>query len=204
MQNEVVITLNNISKQIGSKVIFSGLNFGIHAQDKIGVVGVNGCGKTTLLRLLTGLTAPSTGEIILRKGIKIGYLMQDIPLDEEQRLLEYIMPEQAVAAENDEEHRYKAILSTLGIDDYEKPLRLLSGGQRRKADLAKVLVQEPDVLILDEPTASMDAAAEAARFLCSVDHSPSRSARDCLALYLAWSDATHTNLRSTPPRLPWC
>ncbi|NMD13256.1 MAG: ABC-F family ATP-binding cassette domain-containing protein [Candidatus Cloacimonetes bacterium] len=156
MQNEVVITLNNISKQIGSKVIFSGLNFGIHAQDKIGVVGVNGCGKTTLLRLLTGLTAPSTGEIILRKGIKIGYLMQDIPLDEEQRLLEYIMPEQAVAAENDEEHRYKAILSTLGIDDYEKPLRLLSGGQRRKADLAKVLVQEPDVLILDEPTNHLD------------------------------------------------
>ena len=156
MQNEVVITLNNISKQIGSKVIFSGLNFGIHAQDKIGVVGVNGCGKTTLLRLLTGLTAPSTGEIILRKGIKVGYLMQDIPLDEEQRLLEYIMPEQAVAAENDEEHRYKAILSTLGIDEYEKPLRLLSGGQRRKADLARVLVQEPDVLILDEPTNHLD------------------------------------------------
>ncbi|HQL13675.1 MAG TPA: ABC-F family ATP-binding cassette domain-containing protein, partial [Candidatus Cloacimonadota bacterium] len=156
MQNEVVITLNNISKQIGSKVIFSGLNFGIHAQDKIGVVGVNGCGKTTLLRLLTGLTDPSTGEIILRKGIKVGYLMQDIPLDEEQRLLEYIMPEQAVAAENDEEHRYKAILSTLGIDEYEKPLRLLSGGQRRKADLARVLVQEPDVLILDEPTNHLD------------------------------------------------
>ncbi|HQH50320.1 MAG TPA: ABC-F family ATP-binding cassette domain-containing protein, partial [Candidatus Cloacimonadota bacterium] len=156
MQNEVVITLNNISKQIGSKVIFSGLNFGIHAQDKIGVVGVNGCGKTTLLRLLTGLTNPSTGEIILRKGIKIGYLMQDIPLDEEQRLLEYIMPEQAVAAENEEEHRYKAILSMLGIDEYEKPLRLLSGGQRRKADLARVLVQEPDVLILDEPTNHLD------------------------------------------------
>ena len=156
MQNEVVITLNNISKQIGSNVIFSGLNFGIHAQDKIGVVGVNGCGKTTLLRLLTGLTDPSTGEIILRKGIKVGYLMQDIPLDEEQRLLEYIMPEQAVAAENDEEHRYKAILSTLGIDEYEKPLRLLSGGQRRKADLARVLVQEPDVLILDEPTNHLD------------------------------------------------
>lgn len=156
MQNEVVITLNNISKQIGSKVIFTGLNFGIHAQDKIGVVGVNGCGKTTLLRLLTGLTDPSTGEIILRKGIKVGYLMQDIPLDEEQRLLEYIMPEQAVAAENDEEHRYKAILSTLGIDEYEKPLRLLSGGQRRKADLARVLVQEPDVLILDEPTNHLD------------------------------------------------
>ncbi|MDI9528826.1 MAG: ATP-binding cassette domain-containing protein, partial [Candidatus Cloacimonadota bacterium] len=156
MQNEVVITLNNISKQIGSKVIFSGLNFGIHAQDKIGVVGVNGCGKTTLLRLLTGLTAPSTGEIILRKGIKVGYLMQDITLDEEQRLLEYIMPTQAVAAENDEEHRYKAILSTLGIDEYEKPLRLLSGGQRRKADLARVLVQEPDVLILDEPTNHLD------------------------------------------------
>lgn len=82
--------------------------------------------------------------------------MQDIPLDEEQRLLEYIMPEQAVAAENDEEHRYKAILSTLGIDEYEKPLRLLSGGQRRKADLARVLVQEPDVLILDEPTNHLD------------------------------------------------
>lgn len=156
MQNEVVITLNDVSKQIGDKVIFSGLNFGIHALDKIGVVGVNGCGKTTLLRLLTSQTSPSTGEIVIRNETKIGFLMQDIPLEPDQKVLDYIMPVGVHSLESTDEFRYKAMLSTLGLNDFDKPMDLLSGGQRRKADLAKVLVLDPDVLILDEPTNHLD------------------------------------------------
>jgi len=156
MPSEVVLTLENLSKQIGAKLIFSGLDLGIHSGDKIGVVGINGCGKTTLLRLLTGQSEPSTGIITPRKDLQIGYLAQDAPDVPDQSVLEYILPDGPLPPESDEEHLYKAILTVLGIAEFAKPLSLLSGGQRRKADLARVLVSEPDLLVLDEPTNHLD------------------------------------------------
>ena len=156
MADEVIITLENISKQIGDKIILQNLSFGIHQLDKIGVVGINGSGKTTLLKLLTGQIEPSTGIITFRKGLKVGYLMQDIPLDPDINVLNYVIPEIPDASELNEDHKYKAVLNVLGITEYDKALSLLSGGQRRKTDLAKVLVQDPDVLILDEPTNHLD------------------------------------------------
>ncbi len=156
MPAEVLITLENLSQQIGNKVIFSGLNLGIHAGDKIGVVGVNGCGKTTLLRLLSAQIEPTEGAITLKRGLKVAYLAQDAPREPEQGVLKYVLPPEPLPEESDEEHRYKAILTILGLAEFDKPLQLLSGGQRRKADLAKVLVQTPDVLVLDEPTNHLD------------------------------------------------
>lgn len=86
------------------------------------------------------------------------------------------------------------------------PAAVAALGTATHSELTNVigLLEPLELTVSDDIATAVDAAAEAARFLCSVDHSPSRSARDCLALYLAWSDATHTNLRSTPPRLPWC
>ncbi len=156
MPTEVLITIEDLSKQIGSKVIFSDFSLGIHSGDRIGVVGINGCGKTTLLRVLTGQTSPTSGTITLRRDIKIAYLTQDVPFEGEQTVLEYIMTDAPLSPESDDEHRYKSILTVLGITDFDKPLYLLSGGQRRKADLAKVLVLDPDVLMLDEPTNHLD------------------------------------------------
>jgi ATP-binding cassette subfamily F protein uup len=156
MPSEVVITLESLSKQIGVKTIFSELDLGIHASDKIGIVGVNGCGKTTLLKILARELDPSTGTIVIRNGLKLGYLAQDAPLAPEQGVLDYILPPQAFSPDSDEEHRYKAILTILGLTEFDKSLSLLSGGQRRKADLARVLVNEPDILILDEPTNHLD------------------------------------------------
>jgi ATP-binding cassette subfamily F protein uup len=154
--SEVVITLANLAKQIGSKVIFSGLDLGIHSGDKIGLVGVNGCGKSTLLKVLASVIEPSEGSLVIRGGLKLGYLPQEAPQTADMSVLDYIQPPVPFAAESDEEHHYKAMLTVLGLTDFAKPLALLSGGQRRKADLARVLVAEPDLLLLDEPTNHLD------------------------------------------------
>ncbi|MCB5224214.1 MAG: ABC-F family ATP-binding cassette domain-containing protein [Candidatus Cloacimonadaceae bacterium] len=156
MASDVAITIENLAKQIGSKVIFSSLDLGIHLGDKIGVVGINGCGKSTLLKVLAEVIEPSSGAVVVRGGQKIAYLAQEAILTDDVSVLDYIQPPQALKPESDEEYRYKAILTVLGITDFEKPLSLLSGGQRRKADLARVLVSEPDILVLDEPTNHLD------------------------------------------------
>ena len=155
MASDVVITLDNLAKQIGSKVIFSGLDLGIHSGDKIGLVGVNGCGKSTLLKVLASQIEPTEGSIVIRGGLKLGYLPQETPQADDTAVLDYIQPP-SFAPESDGEHRYKAMLTVLGLTEFDKPLGLLSGGQRRKADLARVLVGEPDILILDEPTNHLD------------------------------------------------
>ena len=151
-----MITLENISKNIGDKTILSDLSFGIHALDKIGIVGINGSGKTTLLKLLTSQTEPTSGIITLRKGITYACLMQDVPFDPTLTVLEYVTPDKISQHDEYDEHKIKAVLTTLGVTEFDKPLRLLSGGQRRKTDLAKVLVQDPDIIILDEPTNHLD------------------------------------------------
>ncbi len=156
MASDVAITIENLAKQIGSKVIFSSLDLGIHLGDKIGVVGINGCGKSTLLKILAEVIEPSSGAVVVRGGQKIAYLAQEAILTDDMSVLDYIQPPQALKPESDEEYRYKAMLTVLGITDFEKPLSLLSGGQRRKADLARVLVSEPDILVLDEPTNHLD------------------------------------------------
>lgn len=156
MASDVAITIENLAKQIGSKVIFSSLDLGIHLGDKIGVVGINGCGKSTLLKILAEEIEPSSGTFVLRGGQKIGYLAQEAEATPMLSVLEYIQPPQPLQPESDEEYRYKAMLTVLGITDFEKPLSLLSGGERRKADLARVLVRDPDILILDEPTNHLD------------------------------------------------
>lgn len=153
MPTEVLATLDQISFQIGDKTILSEVSLGIHAQDKIGIVGINGSGKTTLLRLLSAQISPSTGSITLRKNIKLGYLMQDAEIDQQQSSLAFML---AHKPDELEEHHCKAMLSTLGLSEYDKKIAYLSGGQRRKLDLARVLVQSPDLLILDEPTNHLD------------------------------------------------
>ncbi len=155
MTTDVVITLAGLSKRIGDKVIFTGLDLGIHAGDKIGLVGVNGCGKSTLLKVLASVIEPSTGSLVIRSGLKLEYLPQEAPETADMGVLDYIQPP-PLEPESDEEHRYKAMLTVLGLTDFSKPLGLLSGGQRRKADLARVLVSEPDILVLDEPTNHLD------------------------------------------------
>ncbi|MDY0299460.1 MAG: ABC-F family ATP-binding cassette domain-containing protein [Candidatus Cloacimonadaceae bacterium] len=154
MTKEVILTAENIFVAFGDKVVIQNASFGIHAEDKLGIVGVNGCGKTTLLKVLAGILTPGKGVITCRKDLKIAILEQDIVVDPARTVLEHVMPKDL--AQCKEEHFYKAILSRLGIELYDEKLGILSGGQRRKADLAKALAQEPDLLLMDEPTNHLD------------------------------------------------
>lgn len=153
MINDVILTLEDVSCLYGDKTIIKDVSFGIHAGDKIGIVGINGSGKTTLLRILSTRQKPNTGKITPRKQLKIGYLEQDVDFLPNLTVLQHTIP---ADGEIKEDYFYKALLSKLGINDYAQLVGTLSGGQRRKADLARVLAMEPDLLVLDEPTNHLD------------------------------------------------
>jgi len=152
---EVILTLQNLSKVIGSKTILDGINLGIHAQDKIGLVGINGSGKSTLLKLIADVTEPSAGTIVFRNELKLAYLPQDPVFDPNSSIIAHIVPE-GFDILDPEIHTYKAILSKLGFKDFDLCMGLLSGGQKRKADLARVIASGADILLLDEPTNHLD------------------------------------------------
>lgn len=154
MANEVILTAENVGVAFGDRNIITDASFGIHAGDKLGIVGVNGSGKTTLLKVLSSAMPPSSGSITYRNDLKIAYLEQDPQIDPDQCVLEHVIP--LNPKEIREEHHYKAILSKLGMDLYDSPMRILSGGQKRKTSLAKALASEPDLLIMDEPTNHLD------------------------------------------------
>ena len=150
-----IINIEHISKIFGGKVIFDDVSCGISEGEKIGVIGINGTGKTTLLRVLAGLEQPDEGQVITQNGIRIAYLQQNPAFPEEKTVLSYVtdgMWEMDWTLQSEA----KSMLNQLGIVDHEQPLAELSGGQRRKAALVRTLVQDFDVLLLDEPTNHLD------------------------------------------------
>ncbi len=145
-----IINIEHISKIFGEKVIFDDASFGIQEGDKIGIVGVNGTGKTTLLKLTAGLEETDSGQIIRQNGLKIAYLAQSPSFPKDATVTSCM--------ESCEDFwRVQSILTKLGITEYEMKVEQLSGGQRRKLALAVVLASDFDVLLLDEPTNHLDA-----------------------------------------------
>lgn len=146
-----IINIEHISKIYGDRYIFSDASFGIHKGDKIGIVGINGTGKSTLLKMVAGAEEPDEGQIIRQNGLKIAYLPQNPSFPPNATISSYI---REGAGEN--EWKVQSNLSELGITDYQAKLETLSGGQRRKVALAKVLAGDFDLLLLDEPTNHLD------------------------------------------------
>ena len=150
-----IINIEHISKIFGGKVIFDDVSCGISEREKIGVIGINGTGKTTLLRVLAGLEQPDEGQVITQNGIRIAYLQQNPAFPEEKTVLSYVT-DGRWDMDWTLQSEAKSMLNQLGIVDHEQPLAELSGGQRRKAALVRTLVQDFDVLLLDEPTNHLD------------------------------------------------
>ena len=180
------LSIENITKSYGDKVLFEDLSFGINKDQKITFVAKNGAGKTTLLNIIADLESPDSGEIIFRKGLRIAYLSQNEVLDESLTIEQTIFnsdnetlkvieqyehalknPEDADAYQKafdlmehnhawDFETQYKQILFKLKLEDLDKKVGELSGGQKKRLSLAVILLNKPDLFILDEPTNHLD------------------------------------------------
>lgn len=146
-----ILNIEHISKIYGDKVIFEDASFGIHEGDKIGIIGINGTGKTTLLRMAAGIEEPDSGQIVRQNGLRIAYLPQNPEFPRDATVSSY-----ALGKSVETDWMVESNLTKLGIVQYDTPLAQLSGGQRRKVAMAKVLASEFDVLLLDEPTNHLD------------------------------------------------
>ena len=146
-----ILNIEHISKGFGDKTIFDDASVGLAQGDKAGIVGINGTGKTTLLRMVAGLETPMTGQVVMSNGIRLAYLPQNPDFPEGATVASY-----ALSGNSETDWRVQSNLSRLGIDDYDAALDALSGGQRRKVAMAKVFAGDFDFLLLDEPTNHLD------------------------------------------------
>jgi ATP-binding cassette, subfamily F, member 3 len=195
-----IVTLSNLDKSFGDRVIFRDLSFLIDRGERVGLIGDNGTGKTTLFKIITGEVQPESGSVAIARSIKLGHLTQDAIFDpsntvmdeaelafaelhqlsHDLRELEHAMAEQGgEALERTLEkyqivqhefdlaggyawrHKLEATLLGVGLpqNTWEQNVETLSGGQRSKLNLAKLLISRPDLLLLDEPTNHLDLAA---------------------------------------------
>lgn len=180
------LSVENISKSFGERVLFENVSFGINKDQKIALIAKNGSGKSCLLRILTGGDTPDTGQVVKRNGLQMAFLSQEPELPDELSIEDFIFqqenpilkiiqqyehallhPEDEVTYQKafevmerhnawDFETQYKQILFQLKLTDLQLPIKHLSGGQRKRLALANVLISKPDLIFLDEPTNHLD------------------------------------------------
>ncbi len=179
------LSVEDLSKMYGEKVLFSALTFGLNKGDKVGLIARNGSGKTTLLKVLAGQEEPDSGTVVFRNDIKVGLLMQEVSFEPGLTVLDAVFSsdselfqvvknyEEAIQNNDHEkvtelhesmerlnawnlENNVKEILGRLGLDRIHAKVGTLSGGQQKRIALAKLLIENPDLLILDEPTNHLD------------------------------------------------
>lgn len=152
-----IINIEHISKIFGDKVIFQDASCGIQEGDKIGIIGINGTGKTTFLNILAGKEETDEGSVVRQNGIRLAYLTQHPEYAKEDTVLSFACKD---TDESDWQamSEVKSILNRLGFTDYGEKMEHLSGGQKKKAALARTLAGNFDVLLLDEPTNHLDEA----------------------------------------------
>ncbi|MCB6993967.1 ABC-F family ATP-binding cassette domain-containing protein [bacterium 210820-DFI.6.37] len=152
----VLLTCENLKKSYTEKPLITDVSMSIHENDKIGFVGVNGTGKSTLLKLVAGVLEPEGGQITRSRELKAGYLAQNPPYKGELTVLQQAMEYIDNAGQKVEEYQCRAMLNKLGFASYEMKMETLSGGQRKRVAMAALLSQDTNLLILDEPTNHMD------------------------------------------------
>lgn len=181
-----LLSVEEISKSYGEKVIFDSISFGVNQGQKIALIAKNGCGKSSILNIIAGEDSPDKGQVVFRKGIKVAYLSQEPLLDPKLTVKESVLREDnpilSIISEYDKalknpedqesyqkafeamdqsqawdfETQYKKILSKLKLNDLNAKVGSLSGGQKKRIALCNALLKQPELLILDEPTNHID------------------------------------------------
>ena len=153
----MLLTAENISKNYGMKQLLDGVTLYLNAGERVGLIGINGTGKSTLLKVLAGVSEPDSGKVSLDPNVQVAYLPQTPDMDDSLTVLEQVFAGHPAEFRSINEYEAKTILTKLGINDFEQKIGELSGGQRKRVALATVFVHPADVLILDEPTNHLDA-----------------------------------------------
>lgn len=152
----ILLSAQNISKTYMERKVLNNVSFFLNEGDKVGIIGINGTGKSTLLRILAGKEESDSGEIIRTNGVRISYLPQIPEFDNHGTVLEQVMKYLPSDLKEAKEFEAKSILGKLGIDDYNRDINSLSGGEKRRAGIATALIQPSDILLIDEPTNHID------------------------------------------------
>ena len=154
-ENEFIV-FGTAQKSYGEKVLLKQANFYLNEGEKVGIIGINGTGKTTLLRILAGTEVPDEGSRTVANHVVLRFLEQNPQMPADMSVLEYVLQGEK------EEDRWilepdaKTLLMTFELNDFNQPCGQLSGGQKKRAALAKTLLRPADILILDEPTNHLD------------------------------------------------
>ena len=152
----MLLSAEQLSINFGSRQLLQDVDFYLNEGDKTGVIGINGTGKSTFLKVLAGLVQPDSGRISRRPNLQVSYLPQNPEMDDDRTILEQVfasMPPQFRALN---EYEAKAMLTKLGLGETDRRIGTLAGGERRRAALCAALIHPADVLVLDEPTNHLD------------------------------------------------
>lgn len=152
-----ILTVEHLSVRFGERKIFSNADFYLQEGEKVSIIGINGTGKSTLLKIIAGIEEPDEGRVIAANHCIVRFLPQNPVFDKEETVLQAVLRENA-DAENAAavEAGAKSMLTKIGVTDFEQPCGQLSGGQRKRLALVSVLLSPAEILVLDEPTNHLD------------------------------------------------
>lgn len=152
-----LLTIENLTKSYTDKILLNQISFSIQEGEKIGVIGVNGTGKSTLLKIITGEEHPDSGSLVTANHVKIGYLPQNPLFEPEHSVLEAAVGRDSLS-DMARVSQAKSMCNRLGMTDFDAPVGSQSGGQKKRIALVRVLLNPVDILVLDEPTNHLDNA----------------------------------------------
>jgi ATP-binding cassette subfamily F protein 3 len=164
-----MLQISNLTKSYGERVLFENITFGLRSRERLGLVGKNGCGKSTLFKLILGVEHQDSGSLTVPRGYTVGHLAQHLEFHQPNIVKEACLG--LPAHERDQEYRAEIILTGLGfsMEDMQRPPAAFSGGFQIRLNLAKLLLSEPNLLLLDEPTNYLDIVSMRwlIQFLCN-------------------------------------
>ena len=152
----MLLSAEHLSINVGMKQLLTDVNFYLNEGDKVGIIGINGTGKSTFLKVLAGVIEPDEGRIARNPNVQVSYLSQNPVMDDEATVLEQVFLHFPAEFRQLNEYEARSMLTKLGFTDFSQKVGTLSGGQRKRVALVAALVHPADILVLDEPTNHLD------------------------------------------------